>query len=47
KTNGGRVLAFTGLGGDLEKALEKSYEALNQVCFDKIYYRKDIGKDLI
>ena len=46
-TNGGRVLACTTLAGDLEKALQGSYKALNQVCFDGIYYRKDIGFDLI
>ncbi|TXC85194.1 phosphoribosylamine--glycine ligase [Luteibaculum oceani] len=46
-TNGGRVLAFTSLGADMEKALQGSYKALNKVCFDGIYYRKDIGQDLI
>jgi phosphoribosylamine--glycine ligase len=45
-TNGGRVLAFTALGNNLDGALTKSYAAINQICFEGIAYRKDIGQDL-
>lgn len=45
-TNGGRVLAFTSLADKKEKALQQSYSAINKICFDGIYYRKDIGFDL-
>ena len=45
-TAGGRVLAVTSYGRDLEKALEKSYENLEKIKFEKAYYRKDIGFDI-
>lgn len=45
-TSGGRVMAFTSFGEDFRKALNTSYESLNKVCFDGIYYRKDLGFDL-
>lgn len=43
KTNGGRVLAMTSLGNNLHEALQKSYHSLNKICYENIYYRKDIG----
>lgn len=43
---GGRVLAASALGKTLEEALALSYEAVEQVNFDKKYVRKDIGKDM-
>ncbi|MCX7785589.1 MAG: phosphoribosylamine--glycine ligase [candidate division WOR-3 bacterium] len=43
-TNGGRVLAVTGIGKTLSEAREKSYRALKNIWFDGIYYRTDIGK---
>lgn len=45
-TNGGRVLAITTLGEDYKKALTEGYSKAHQISFDKVYYRKDIGKDL-
>ena len=45
-TSGGRVMAFTALADTKEKALQKSYSAINKICFDGITYRKDIGFDL-
>nr|WP_317358501.1 phosphoribosylamine--glycine ligase [uncultured Tyzzerella sp.] len=42
--NGGRVLGIMAKGESLEKALEKSYNALNIVYFKDSFYRKDIGK---
>jgi phosphoribosylamine--glycine ligase len=46
-TAGGRVLAITGIGTDLEIALKNAYEGANKVCWNDIYYRKDIGQDLL
>ena len=46
-TNGGRVLAVTSYGKDLESALEKSYDNLKKIEFEGAYYRKDIGFDVI
>lgn len=45
-TSGGRVLALTALGDDLETALARAQAAAATVQFDKKYYRKDIGFDL-
>lgn len=43
-TSGGRVLGVTAMGDTLEKALEKSYDAVKKITFDGAHYRKDIGK---
>ncbi|PKP24561.1 MAG: phosphoribosylamine--glycine ligase [Bacteroidetes bacterium HGW-Bacteroidetes-2] len=45
-TNGGRVLAVTSLEEDYKKALKKSYQNIEKIHFEKMYYRKDIGFDL-
>ncbi len=45
-TAGGRVLAVTSYGKDLESALQKSYANIEKIEFDKAFYRKDIGFDL-
>ena len=45
-TSGGRVLAVTSLDEDFRVAIKKSYQTLEQISFDKIYYRHDIGFDL-
>ncbi len=45
-TSGGRVMAFTSFGLNKEEALSKSYAALNEVSFEGMNYRKDIGFDL-
>jgi phosphoribosylamine--glycine ligase len=42
-TNGGRVLGVTASGDSLEQALGRAYEAVAQIQFDGIYYRRDIG----
>jgi phosphoribosylamine-glycine ligase len=42
-TNGGRVLSITGVGSSLRSAIDKAYSGVNQVCFDGIHFRKDIG----
>ncbi|MCT4562649.1 MAG: phosphoribosylamine--glycine ligase [Crocinitomicaceae bacterium] len=46
-TSGGRVLAVTSYGRNLAAALDKSYQAIENVEFDKAYYRKDIGFDVV
>ena len=42
-TNGGRVLGVTALGADLAKAQARAYEALSQIHFDGMHFRRDIG----
>lgn len=44
RTNGGRVLGITQTGKDLREALDKAYEAVESIHFDKMHYRHDIGK---
>lgn len=46
-TNGGRVLAITGLGDSLKEALEKSYQQAEKIDWKDRYYRRDIGQDVI
>ena len=46
-TNGGRVMAITSLGDSIDEALSKSYKSIDNICFDKMYFRKDIGFDLL
>ncbi|MFZ9056498.1 MAG: phosphoribosylamine--glycine ligase [Flavobacteriaceae bacterium] len=46
-TSGGRVLAVTALGDTIQDALDKAYLELDKISFDQMYYRKDIGKDLL
>jgi phosphoribosylamine--glycine ligase len=45
-TSGGRVMAITSFGNTYEDAINKSYQNINKLHFDKMYYRKDIGFDL-
>jgi len=45
-TNGGRVIAVTSLDTDFKQALKKSYRNIEELYFDKMYYRTDIGFDL-
>ena len=46
-TNGGRVLAITSFGNDFQEAIKKSYQNIDKLHFDKMYFRKDIGFDLL
>ena len=46
-TSGGRVLAATSFGKDIETALKLSNQNAEKIKFDKKHYRKDIGKDLL
>ena len=45
-SNGGRVLAFTSFGENFEEALKTSYQSIEKVKFDEMYFRKDLGFDL-
>jgi phosphoribosylamine--glycine ligase len=45
-SNGGRVLAVTSYGKNLESALERSYRSIEKISYEKAYYRKDIGFDV-
>ncbi len=42
-TNGGRVLSVTALGCDIKAAINRAYEAVSKIHFDKVHYRRDIG----
>lgn len=46
-TQGGRVLAITSYGNSIEEATKKSYQNIDKLHFDKMYFRKDIGLDLL
>lgn len=46
-TDGGRVISATGTGPDLEAARSAAYAAVSSVSWDGVYFRTDIGKDLI
>lgn len=45
-TNGGRVLAVTGLGKNLGEAISKSQKAAEMVRYEGKFFRTDIGLDL-
>jgi phosphoribosylamine--glycine ligase len=46
-TNGGRVMAITSYGSTIHEALHQSYESASRIHWQDIYYRKDLGKDLL
>jgi phosphoribosylamine--glycine ligase len=43
-TNGGRVLGVTGLGEDISRAIERTYQAVKKISWEGVYYRTDIGQ---
>lgn len=45
-TNGGRVLALTGLGKNLGEAISKAQKAAEEIRYEGKYFRTDIGMDL-
>jgi phosphoribosylamine--glycine ligase len=46
-TDGGRVIAMTGMGVDLKTARENAYLGASKLCWEGLYFRKDIGLDLL
>ena len=45
-TNGGRVLSVSSIGKDFHEALEISYRNIENIHFENMYYRRDLGFDL-
>jgi phosphoribosylamine--glycine ligase len=43
KTSGGRVLCVVGLGDSVKMAQKEAYQAAEQIRFDGVQYRRDIG----
>lgn len=46
-TAGGRVLAVTSLSTSIKAAAARSYKAISELNFEGMYYRSDIGRDLM
>ena len=46
-SNEGRVLAITSSAKTIEEAMQKSLKTADSIHFDKKYFRRDIGKDLM
>jgi phosphoribosylamine--glycine ligase len=46
-TNGGRVLCVTSYAEELPAAIRKSMKVLQQIDFDGMYYRRDIGYEFL
>lgn len=44
---GGRVLAITGMATTLEEALEAAYATVAEISWEKAYFRRDIGQDIL
>lgn len=43
-TNGGRVLGVTAAADNLDEAIEKTYRAVEEISWNGMQYRRDIGK---
>lgn len=46
-TSGGRVLTVTSFGKSIEEAVNKSAEVLDNISFEGMYYRRDIGYEFM
>lgn len=46
-TSGGRVMAITSLASSIRAAQLKSYERISSIVFEGMYFRRDIGDDLL
>jgi phosphoribosylamine--glycine ligase len=42
-TSGGRVLCVVGLGDTVANAAENAYKAVDKICWEDVYLRRDIG----
>jgi phosphoribosylamine---glycine ligase len=42
-TNGGRILGVTALGGSIDEARQRAYDACEQISFNGMRYRRDIA----
>jgi phosphoribosylamine--glycine ligase len=42
-TSGGRVLCVVGLGDSVANAAEHAYDAVDKICWEGVYLRRDIG----
>jgi phosphoribosylamine--glycine ligase len=42
-TSGGRVLCVVGLGDTVAMAAERAYDAVDKICWEDVYLRRDIG----
>jgi phosphoribosylamine--glycine ligase len=42
-TSGGRVLCVVGLGNSVAAAAERAYDAVDKICWEDVYLRRDIG----
>lgn len=42
-TSGGRVLCVVGLGDSVKVAQKQAYETIDQICFEGMQFRRDIG----
>ncbi|MDE6369899.1 MAG: phosphoribosylamine--glycine ligase, partial [Duncaniella sp.] len=45
-TSGGRVIACSSYGKDIDEALAGSFAAAEAITYDGKYFRRDIGRDL-
>jgi len=43
-TSGGRVLGVTGLGENIPRAIERTYQGVKKISWDGFHYRTDIGQ---
>jgi phosphoribosylamine--glycine ligase len=44
---GGRVLTVVGRGSSYESAMRRAYNAVSQISFDGMQYRRDIGRKAV
>lgn len=44
---GGRVLAITGVAATLEESLESAYATVAEISWEKAFFRRDIGQDIL
>ncbi len=42
-TSGGRVLCIVGLGDSVANAADQAYDAVDKICWEDVYVRRDIG----